>query len=70
MLRNGVNMSSVPKKLIIAYIVFSGFILLLISMTAHAQNVPSGTITINEKEFGFIIGGSEGHGTLNYQGGI
>lgn len=36
--------------------------------TASAQNVPSGTISINEKEFGFIIGGSEGKGTLNYQG--
>jgi hypothetical protein len=34
----------------------------------RADNVPSGTITINEKEFGFIIGGSEGRGTLNYQG--
>ncbi len=38
------------------------------SSPAVAQNVPSGTITISEKEFGFIIGGSEGRGTLNYQG--
>ena len=38
------------------------------SSPAFAQNVPSGTITISEKEFGFIIGGSEGRGTLNYQG--
>jgi hypothetical protein len=51
-------------------ITFSIFILLLISTTAKAQNVPSGTITINEKEFGFILGGSEGHGTLFFQGGM
>jgi hypothetical protein len=52
----------------IALTALSGLIILLCSISVHAQNVPSGTITINEKEFGFIIGGSEGRGTLNYQG--
>jgi hypothetical protein len=35
---------------------------------AGADNVPSGTIEIDETQFGLIIGGSEGKGTLNYQG--
>jgi hypothetical protein len=35
---------------------------------ARADNVPSGTIEIDETQFGLIIGGSEGKGTLNYQG--
>jgi hypothetical protein len=30
--------------------------------------MPSGTIEIDETQFGLIIGGSEGKGTLNYQG--
>lgn len=34
----------------------------------RADNVPSGTIEIDETQFGLIIGGSEGKGTLNYQG--
>lgn len=33
-----------------------------------ADNIPSGTIEIDETQFGLIIGGSEGKGTLNYQG--
>jgi hypothetical protein len=45
---------------LLMYLVYTGDVV--------AQNVPSGTITISEKEFGFIIGGSEGRGTLNYQG--
>ena len=45
---------------VLMYLVYTGPVV--------AQNMPSGTITINEKEFGFIIGGSEGRGTLNFQG--
>jgi hypothetical protein len=51
--------------LVVLLTVFMGFVY---SGPAGAQNVPSGTITITEKEFGLIINGSEGRGTLNYQG--
>ncbi|MGI4878044.1 MAG: DUF1134 domain-containing protein [Janthinobacterium lividum] len=37
--------------------------------TAHAgPMVRSGTITINEAQFGFLIGGSTGGGTLRFHG--
>lgn len=53
-------------------IIFVLFVTFLMSLTylgrAGAQNVPSGTIEIDETQFGLIIGGSEGKGTLNYQG--
>ena len=39
---------------VLMYLVYAGPVV--------AQNVPSGTISISEKEFGFIIGGSEGRG--------
>lgn len=43
---------------------------LLAGGVASAQNtvVPSGTVTINETQFGFIVGGSVGGGELTYQG--
>jgi len=43
---------------------------LLAGGVASAQNAiaPSGTVTINETQFGFIVGGSVGGGELTYQG--
>lgn len=53
---------------IILVLLLTVFMDFVYSGPVGAQNVPSGTITISEKEFGFIINGSEGRGTLNYQG--
>ena len=43
---------------------------LLVGGVASAQNAkaPSGSVVINETQFGFIIGGSVGGGELSYQG--
>lgn len=43
---------------------------LLAGGVASAQNTiaPSGSVTINETQFGFIVGGSVGGGELTYQG--
>ena len=43
---------------------------LLVSSLALAANArkPSGTVTINETQFGLIIGGSTGGGTLKFKG--
>lgn len=38
------------------------------SVSAQTNKAPSGTVTIDETQFGFIIGGSIGGGVLNYQG--
>lgn len=35
---------------------------------AESSSKPSGTVTINETQFGFIVGGSVGGGELTYQG--
>jgi len=38
-----------------------------LALAADAKK-PDGTVTIDETQFGFIVGGSSGGGTLNYQG--
>lgn len=53
----------ISKSLIIAVVVGLSY-----TGSGFADNVPSGTITIDETQFGLIIGGSEGSGILNYQG--
>jgi hypothetical protein len=55
------------KKVITA--IFVG-LCLVVAGTASAQtsNIPSGTVTIDETQFGFIIGGSVGGGVLTYKG--
>lgn len=53
---------------------FARFFLALFMLTAagaasaEASKKPSGSVTINETQFGFIIGGSVGGGELTYQG--
>ncbi|MGD9652888.1 MAG: DUF1134 domain-containing protein [Candidatus Dadabacteria bacterium] len=53
----------IPKTLIFAAAIFLAY-----AGSALADEVPSGTISIDETQFGLIIGGSEGSGILNYQG--
>ncbi len=36
--------------------------------SAQSSKTPSGTVVINETQFGFIVGGSIGGGELTYQG--
>lgn len=36
--------------------------------SAQTNKTPSGTVTIDETQFGFIVGGSVGGGVLNFQG--
>ncbi|NDY82559.1 DUF1134 domain-containing protein [Orrella sp. NBD-18] len=36
--------------------------------SAQTNKTPSGTVTIDETQFGFIVGGSVGGGVLNYKG--
>lgn len=38
------------------------------AVAAESSSKPSGTVTINETQFGFILGGSVGGGELTYQG--
>ncbi|MDO9023309.1 DUF1134 domain-containing protein [Zwartia sp.] len=48
---------------------FFGFFLVTAGATsAQTNKAPSGTVTIDETQFGFIIGGSVGGGVLSYQG--
>lgn len=55
---------------------YLSIILLALVITVPAVQVgasdklPSGTVTIEEKEMSFIIGGSFGRGILKYDGGI
>jgi hypothetical protein len=48
---------------------FLGFCFLTAgAASAQTNKTPSGTVTIDETQFGFIIGGSVGGGVLNFQG--
>lgn len=38
------------------------------AVAAESSSKPSGTVTINETQFGFILGGSVGGGELTYKG--
>src|ERR1700739_1017139 len=44
------------------------FVFLITSLAQAQTKVPSGTIDIDETQFGFIIGGDIGRGTLHYKG--
>lgn len=39
-----------------------------LALAADAPKQPDGTVTIDETQFGFIIGGSSGGGTLSFKG--
>jgi LysM repeat protein len=43
-------------------------VLMVASAAAAEVKIPSGTIDIDETQFGFIIGGDVGRGTLHYKG--
>jgi hypothetical protein len=55
------------KKIITAVFV-SLFLVVAGTTSAQTNNTASGTVTIDETQFGFIIGGSVGGGVLTYKG--
>lgn len=43
-------------------------VILSSAVSAQTSKTPSGTVTIDETQFGFIVGGSVGGGVLHYKG--
>ncbi len=49
-------------------IVLGVFFVLSGAASAQSNKTPSGSVTIDETQFGFIVGGSVGGGVLNFKG--
>ena len=60
-------MSHVYPKLIGRVILAAAVLIGGLAVAADAKQ-PVGKVSIQEKEFGFIVGGSKGSGTLTFQG--
>lgn len=67
-LNSGVRCTQSSILMAVGAVIFIGLALTLGSSAIAAEKVPSGTIDIDETQFGFIIGGDIGKGQLHYQG--
>lgn len=58
----------VHYKKFFSSIVLGVFLALSGAASAQSNKAPSGSVTIDETQFGFIVGGSVGGGVLNFKG--